>query len=165
MRAAFPSATVVRPSLVYGPGDHFFTRFAAVARLSPAVPVIGGGRTLFQPLHVEDAARALLALLDRPETAGVTLALVGPETFSFRQLMERMLDALGLRRLIVSVPFPAAGALATGLAWLPAPPLTREEVRLLRTDKVAGGLPTPADLGVTARPLWEGLPACLYGVR
>jgi NADH dehydrogenase len=165
VRAAFPSATVVRPSLVYGPGDHFFTRFAAVARLSPAVPVIGGGRTLFQPLHVEDAARALLALLDRPGTAGVTLALVGPETFSFRQLMERMLDALGRRRLIVSVPFPAAGALATGLAWLPVPPLTREEVRLLRTDKVAGGLPTPADLGVTARPLWEGLPACLYGAR
>ena len=95
----------------------------------------------------------------------MTLALVGPETFSFRQLMERMLDVLGRRRLIVSVPFLAAGALATGFEWLPVPPLTREEVRLLRTDKVAGGLPTPAGLGVTARPLREGLPACLYGAR
>ena len=166
VRAAFPSVIVVRPSLVYGPGDHFFARFAAVARSSPVIPVIGGGRTLFQPLHVGDAARTLLALLGRPEAAGVTLALVGPETFSFRRLMERMLEVLGRRRLIVSVPFAAAEALAAGCAWLPAPPLTREEVRLLRTDKVvAGGLPTPADLGVAARPLGEGLPACLRGAR
>jgi uncharacterized protein YbjT (DUF2867 family) len=161
VRTAFPSATIVRPSLIYGPGDHFFSRFAAVARSSPAIPVIGGGQTLFQPLHVEDAARTLLAVLEQPETAGMKLALVGPETFSFRQLIERMLDVLGRRRLIVSVPFPAAEALATGFEWLHLPLLTREEVRLLRTDKVAGGLPTPTDLGVAARPLREGLPTCL----
>jgi NADH dehydrogenase len=163
VRAAFPSATIVRPSLLYGPGDHVFARFAAVARVSPVLPVIGGGRTLFQPMHVADAAETLGSMLERPDTAGLTLALVGPETFTFRRLLERMLHVLGLRRAIVSVPFPLAGALAAATGWLPVAPLTREEVRLLRTDKVADGLPTPASLGVAARPLREGLPAALRG--
>ena len=100
-------------------------------------------------------------MLERPDTAGTTLALVGPETFTFRELLERMLEALGLRRAIVSVPFPLAGTLAAATGWLPVAPLTREEVRLLRTDKVAGGLPTPAALGIAARPLAEGLPGSL----
>ena len=165
VRAAFPSATVVRPSLLYGPGDHFFARFAALARVSPVLPVIGGGRTLFQPMHVGDAVETLRLLLERPDTAGTVLALVGPETFTFRQLLERMLEVMGLRRAIVPVPFPLAGALAAATGWLPAAPLTREEVRLLRTDKVAGGLPTPATLGVAARPLAEGLPASLRRPR
>ena len=124
VRAAFPSATVVRPSLVYGPGDHFFARFAALARVSPVLPVIGGGRTLFQPMHVEDAVETFRLLLERPDTAGTVLALVGPETFTFRELLERMLEVLGLRRSIVSVPFPLAGALAAATGWLPAAPLT-----------------------------------------
>src|SRR4051794_34538779 len=92
VRAAFPSATVVRPSLLYSPGDHFFARFAAVAQVSPVLPVIGGGATLFQPMHIDDAAETLGLVLDRSETAGRTLALVGPETFTFRELLERMLE-------------------------------------------------------------------------
>ncbi len=164
VRAAFPAATLVRPSLVYGPGDRFFGRFAALARASPVLPVVGGGRTRFQPIHVEDAARALAALLKRPGTAGSTLDLVGPETFSFRELLERTLRALGLRRLILPLPFPVAEGLAAALERLPHPPLTREDVRLLRTDKVARDLPTPATLGFAARPLGDGLPASL-GVR
>jgi NADH dehydrogenase len=165
VRAVFPSATIVRPSLVYGPGDHFFARFAAVARSSPVLPVIGGGRTLFQPMHVVDAVRTFLALLKPPDRAGLTFALVGPETFTFHELLERMLEVLGLRRAIVSVPFPVAGALAAATGWLPMAPLTPEEVRLLRTDKVAGELPTPAALGIAARPLSEGLPTALGAVR
>ena len=161
VRAGFPAATLLRPSLVYGPGDHFFARFATVARVSPVLPVIGGGLTRFQPLHVDDATLTFRLLLERPDTAGTTLALVGPETFTFRQLLERMLDVMGLRRSIVPVPFPLAGALAAAAGWLPVTPLTREEVRLLRTDKVAGGLPTPAMLGIGARPLAEGLPTTL----
>jgi NADH dehydrogenase len=116
-------------------------------------------------MHVEDAARTLQALLDRPATAGTTLALVGPETFTFRQLLERMLVALDRRRPILSLPFPLAEAMAAALERLPNPPLTREEVRLLRTDKVAGDLPTPAALGITARTLAEGLPASLGSSR
>jgi uncharacterized protein YbjT (DUF2867 family) len=165
VRAVFPSATIVRPSLVYGPSDHFFTRFAAVARSSPVLPVIGGGRTLFQPMHVTDAARTFLALLESSDRAGLVLALVGPESFTFRELLERMLEVLALRRAIVSVPFPLAGALAAATRWLPMAPLTPEEVRLLRTDKVAGELPTPATLGNAARPLSDGLPSALSAVR
>jgi uncharacterized protein YbjT (DUF2867 family) len=161
VRAAFPAATLVRQSLVYGPGDHFFRRFAALAAASPVLPVIGGGRTRFQPIHIADAVDTLHVLLERPATAGMTLALVGPETFTFRELLERMLEVLGRRRLILPVPFRLAEVLAAGLERLPDPPLTREEVRLLRTDKVAGDLPTPADLGIRARPLAEGLPDAL----
>jgi uncharacterized protein YbjT (DUF2867 family) len=161
VRAAFPAVTLVRPSLIYGPGDHFFTRFAAMAKMSPVLPVIGGGRTRFQPLHIEDAVRTLQVLLERLATAGTTFALVGSETFTFRELLERMLGVLGRRRLILPLSFPAAEALAAGFERLPHPPLTREEVRLLRTDKVAGDLPTPATLGIAARRLDEGLPASL----
>jgi NADH dehydrogenase len=161
VRAAFPAATLVRPSLIYGPGDHFFSRFAAMATTSPVLPIIGGGRTRFQPLHIEDAVRTLQVLFERPETAGATFALVGAETFTFRELLERMLGMLGRRCLILPLPFALAEALAAGLERLPNPPLTREEVRLLRTDKVAGELPTPATLGIATRRLEEGLPVSL----
>jgi NADH dehydrogenase len=157
VRAAFPPATILRPSLVYGPGDHFFTGFAAMARRSPALVVIGGGRTLFQPIHIADAVATVRRALADPATAGRTFALTGPGIFTFRQLFELMLATLGLRRAIVSVPFPLATALARASAFLPDTPLTVEEVRLLRTDKIAGDLPTPASLGIAARPLREGL--------
>jgi uncharacterized protein YbjT (DUF2867 family) len=98
----------VRPSLIDGPGDHFFSRFAAMTTTSPVLPVIGGGRTRFQPLHIEDAIRTLQALLERPETAGSTLALVGSETFTFRELLERLLAVLGRRRLLLPLPFALA---------------------------------------------------------
>ena len=116
-------------------------------------------------MHVADAARTSLALLEPPDRAGLTLALVGSETFTFRELLERMLEVLGLRRAIVSVPFPVAPLLAAAIGWLPMAPLTPEEVRLLRTDKVAGELPTPAALGIVARPLSEGLPTALGVMR
>jgi uncharacterized protein YbjT (DUF2867 family) len=160
VRAAFPAATLVRPSLIDGPGDPFFTRLAAMAKVSPVLPVIGGGRRRFQPLHIDDAIRTLQVLLERPETAGTTFALVGPETFTFRELLERLLVVLGRRRLLPLL-FALAEALAAGLERLPDPPLTREEVRLLRTDKVAGGLPTPAALGLATRRLADGLPVSL----
>jgi NADH dehydrogenase len=160
-RSAFPAVTLVRPSLIYGPGDHFFPRFAALAKVSPVLPVIGGGRTRFPPLHIDDAMRTLEVLLERPATAGTTFALVGPETFTFRELLERLLTVLNRRRLILPLPFALAEALAASLERLPHPLLTREEVQLLRTDKVAGELPTPAALGITARRLEEGPPASL----
>jgi NADH dehydrogenase len=127
--------------------------------------VIGGGRTCFQPIYVEDAVRALQRLLERPETTGSSLALVGPETFTFRELLERMLSAVHKWRLIVSLPFPFATALAAVLERLPAPLLTRDEVWLLETDKIAGRLPTPASLGLVARPLDEGLAISLAAPR
>jgi NADH dehydrogenase len=161
VRSGFPGATILRPSLVYGPNDHFLARFAAMARVSPVLVVIGGGRTLFQPIFIEDAVATVVALLARADTAGRSFALAGAETFSFRTLLERMLEALGLRRAILSLPFPVAAALAAAGRLLPEAPITLEEIRLLRTDKVAGALPTPASLGVAARPLHDGLAVSL----
>ena len=129
------------------------------------LPVIYGGRTLFQPMHVADAVLTLRLVLERPATAGLTLALVGAETFTFRELLEQMLAVVGQRRTIVSVPLPVAQMLAAAIGWLPMAPLTPEEVRLLRTNKVASELPTPAALGIAARPLSEGLPASLRRPR
>jgi NADH dehydrogenase len=165
VRAAFPAATVLRPSLVYGPSDHFFARFAAMARHSPLLVVIGGGRTLFQPIFIDDAVETVVRLLARADMAGRTLALAGAETLSFRALLERMLELQGSSRGIVSLPFPAAAALAAAARVLPDPPITVEEVRLLRTDKIAGDLPTPASFGVACRPLRQGLAVSLPSRR
>ncbi len=149
VRAAFPEATIIRPSLVFGRDDHFFTRLAEMARCSPILPLIGGGATKFQPAHVEDVAAAMVKVLERSDTAGRTYEFGGPEVYSFRELLERLLATVGWRRVLVSVPFPLAESSAAVLELLPAPPLTRDQVRLLKTDKINSGRePTLADLGV-----------------
>ena len=149
VRSVFPEATIIRPSLVFGNGDHFFTRWVEMAQRSPVLPLIGGGATKFQPAHVEDVAAAMVKVLERSDTAGRTYEFGGPEVCSFRELLERLLATVGWRRVLVSVPFPLAENLAAVLELLPAPPLTRDQVRLLRTDKINSGRePTLADLGV-----------------
>jgi NADH dehydrogenase len=149
IRAAFPEATIIRPSLVFGSDDHFFTGLAKMARRSPVLPLIGGGATKFQPAHVEDVAAAIVKVLKRSGAAGRTYEFGGPEVHSFRELVERLLATVGWRRALVSVPFPLAESLAAVLELLPAPPLTRDQVRLLKTDKINSGRePTFADLGV-----------------
>jgi uncharacterized protein YbjT (DUF2867 family) len=149
VRAAFPEANIIRPSLVFGGDDHFFTRWAEMARRSPILPLIGGGATKFQPAHVEDLAAAVVKVLKRSDTARRTYEFGGPEVHSFRELLELLLAAIGWRRVLVSVPFALAESLAAVLELLPAPPLTRDQVRLLKTDKINSGRePTLADLGV-----------------
>lgn len=149
VRATFPEATIIRPSLVFGQGDHFFARLAAMARRSPILPLIGNGATKFQPAHVAGVAAAMVTILKRGDTAGRTYEFGGPETYSFKELLELLLSALGLRRILLPVPFALAEILAGMLAPLPASPLTRDQVRLLKTDKINSGRePTLADLGV-----------------
>ncbi|HSO07444.1 MAG TPA: complex I NDUFA9 subunit family protein [Pelomicrobium sp.] len=158
VREAFPAANVARPALVYGPGDHFFTRFAALARRAPAIPLIGGGRTRFQPMHVEDVAAAMARMLDDDAFAGRAFDLGAGEVLTFRELIERLCDAVGRRPWLVPIPFALAEAGARVAEWLPNPPMTVDQVRLLKTDKVArepgGG---PAALGIERRPLTEFL--------
>ena len=149
VRAVFPDATIIRPSLVFGRGDHFFTRLAELARRSPILPVIGGGATKFQPAHVEDVAAAMVKVLKSSHTAARTYEFGGPEVFSFRELVELLLAAMGWRRALLPVPFPLAESLGAVLELLPASPLTRDQVRLLKTDKINSGRePTLADLGI-----------------
>jgi len=174
VRAAFPDAVVIRPSVVFGPEDNFFNRFAAMAQVSPVLPLVGGGDTRFQPVFVGDVAKALAKACADPACAGRTYELGGPAAFSFRQLMELMLSEIGKRRLLLPVPWGPAAALGTlgdlSLAVLGdgliVPPITRDQVRLLKHDNVAAaGLPGLADLGVTPTTLEAVLPSYLYRYR
>jgi NADH dehydrogenase len=149
VRAAFPDAAIARPSVVFGPEDDFFNRFAGLARYSPALPLIGGGTTRFQPVYVGDVADALARLVEDSATAGKTYELGGPGTYSFRELLEYLLREIGRRRLLVPLPFALAKLQAAFLEWLPRPPLTRDQVRLLGRDNVVSpGALTLADLGI-----------------
>ena len=160
VREVFPRATIVRPSLVFGEDDHFFTRFAVMIRSSPVLPLIGGGMTKFQPVFVGDMTAGLLELLERPETAGKTYEFGGPQVYSFKVLLELLLTALNRQRVLIPIPFALAEMQAALLELLPNPPLTRDQVRLLKTDKVVSGAePTLGDLDVHPRPLEEFLAA------
>jgi uncharacterized protein YbjT (DUF2867 family) len=158
VREVFPQATIVRPSLTFGEDDHFFSRFAAMIRSSPVLPLIGGGTTKFQPLFVDDMTTGLLELLKRPETAGKTYEFGGPQVYSFKALLELLLTTLNRQRVLIPIPFALAEMQAGLLELLPNPPLTRDQVRLLKTDKVVSGMePTLSDFGVQPRPLEEFL--------
>ena len=150
VKAAFEKAVILRPSILFGPDDDFFNRFAAMARLSPILPLIGGGNTRFQPAYVGDVADAVVAALTTTGAAGRTYELGGPQTYSFKQLLELLLAVIDRKRFLVPVPFWAATAKAAFLELLPVPPLTRDQVRLLRHDNVVTeGVAGFADLGIS----------------
>ena len=154
VRQIFPEATIVRPCVVFGPGDDFFNRFAGMALLSPALPLIGGGKTRFQPVYVNDVVEAFMAILADPKTRGHTYELGGPSIYTFRQLMEILLAEIGRKRLLISLPFFLAEIQGALLQVLPKPPLTRDQVKLLKADNVVSGTEaTFAELGIEPTPL------------
>ena len=162
MRDMFPDATVVRPSIVFGPEDDFFNRFAALARLLPVLPLFGGGTTRFQPVYVGDIANAAAAMLDDPESIGQTYELGGPSVRQFKELIDAVLEATGRRRILFPIPYMVGEFQASFLQLLPAPPLTRDQVRLLRTDNVVSGrFPGFAELGIEPTGLDAVMPAYL----
>ncbi len=136
VRQNFASAVILRPSIIVGPEDSFFNRFAAMARFSPALPLIGGGHTRFQPVYVADVAAAAVKALEDESLSGQVLELGGPEVWTFRELMEFMLMVIRRRRLLVSVPFGLAKAMAWPAQFLPGPPLTPDQVKMLMKDNV-----------------------------
>jgi uncharacterized protein YbjT (DUF2867 family) len=154
LKASFSQATILRPSVVFGPEDGFFNRFARMSQLSPALPLIGGGQTRFQPVYVGDVADAVVAALNQPATAGHTYELGGPATYSFKELMTYLLKVNGRRRLLVNLPFGLAALQAKILQLLPQPPLTVDQVELLRRDNVViPGAAGFAELGIVPTPL------------
>ena len=171
VRAHVPSAVVMRPSIVFGPEDHFFNRFAAMATISPVLPLPGGGKTLYQPVFVGDVGNAIATCIVDPATAGRTFEIGGPETLSFKQLMELMLRVIHRKRLLLPLPYPVAGLI--GLMGdiqtkvLPiAPVLTRDQVELLKSDNVCSGQhPGLADLGIKPAAAEAIIPAYLYRYR
>ncbi|HUA56390.1 MAG TPA: complex I NDUFA9 subunit family protein [Candidatus Sulfotelmatobacter sp.] len=166
VRAALPDAVILRPSIVFGPEDDFFNRFAALAQLLPALPLIGGGHTRFQPVYVGDVADAIMVALNDPGTAGKTFELGGPRVYSFKALMELLLSEIQRRRLLVPLPFGLAALQALFLELLPVPPLTRDQVKLLAHDTVVGtGSLTLRDLGITPTAVEPILPTYLDRFR
>ncbi len=134
--AAVPSAVVVRPSILFGPEDDFFNKFAAMARLMPALPLVGGGHTRFQPVFAGDVAAAVVAAIEGRATDGQIYELGGPEVKSFKELMEFVLATIERRRLLLPIPFALARMQAYVLQLMPKPLLTLDQVDLLRSDNV-----------------------------
>ena len=165
VRQNFPAATILRPSIVFGPEDNFFNRFAKMAQVSPILPLIGGA-TKFQPVYVDDVAAAVMRVLEDDATAGKIYELGGPRIYSFRELLEIMLREIGRRRCLVGLPFSLAMLQAAFLQLLPNPMLTVDQVRLLKHDNVvSAGALTLKDLGVTATALDVVLPTYLDRYR
>jgi len=175
LHAAFPDAVILRPSIIFGPRDSFFNRFAGLAMLAPGLPLPGGGRMRMQPVYVGDVVDAVavgLGFRKIPKSGKITpvkggvFELGGPDVFTFRELMKITLQAIGRRRFLVPVPLGAMslGAMITGL--LPNPPLTMDQVRLLAVDNVvsdeARGL---ADLGIVPTPVNTIIPGYLSCFR
>ena len=136
VKEVFPEAVILRPSVVFGPEDEFFNRFAGLARIAPALPLIGGGKTRFQPVFAGDVAKAVIAGLTGKAAAGATYELGGPEVLSLKEVMQRVLTYTMRRRLLVPVPFWLAKFQAAFLQLLPKPLLTIDQVRLLKSDTV-----------------------------
>jgi uncharacterized protein YbjT (DUF2867 family) len=136
VKDTYPGAVIFRPSVVFGPEDEFFNRFAALARISPVLPLIGGGHTKFQPVFVGDVAQAVVAALEGRASQSAPYELGGPQVMTMREVMERVLAYSMRSRPLVPVPFWFAKLQGAFLQWLPKPPLTVDQVRLLQTDNV-----------------------------
>jgi len=162
VREAFRGATVLRPSVLYGPGDALLSTLDAMSRLTPVLPLFGRGESRLQPVHVDDVAAAVVRVLADPGSAGQVYELGGPRTWSYRELVERVLEHRGRRRALLPVPFVTWELIARVAGLVPDPPLTRDQVALLRGDNVvAPGAAGFAELGLTPRDLEQALPECL----
>ena len=169
--SALPSATIMRPSIVFGPEDQFTNRFAALARMSPMLPLIGGGATKMQPVYVGDVATAIADAVDGKTNAGATYELGGPEVLTMREIMDVILATIDRRRTLVSLPFGLAKLQAMFLQFAPgALKLTPDQVALLRSDNVvsekakAAGL-TMEGLGIATDSLEAIAPQYLWRFR
>ena len=162
VRKVLPTATILRPSIVFGSEDQFFNRFAALARSAPFLPAIGGGKTKFQPVYAGNVASAIAAAVDRADVGGKTYELGGPGVYTFNQLYDIILKTIDLKRFKLPLPFVVARPVGyiLGAVWrfvppfswgfLGGPPLTGAQVEMLKTDNVvSAGALTLADLGVT----------------
>lgn len=169
-KAAFTGAMVLRPSVVFGPEDDFFNRFAQMARFSPALPLIGGGATRFQPVFAGDVGEAIASLIERGIADGRTYELGGPEVLSFREILEYVLKVTGRRRLLAPLPFPVASLIGMLAQYLPGAPITADQVELLKSDNVVSAQAaregrTLEGLGLVPRAIEAIVPAYLYRYR
>jgi uncharacterized protein YbjT (DUF2867 family) len=150
VRETFVEVTILRPSVIFGPEDAFLNKLAAMARQTPVLPLFGTGATQLQPVFVGDVAEACVRAVDDQATAGQVFDRGGPRVYNYKALLQRVLNRIGRKRLLVPVPFLVWETLATLLSILPNPPLTRDQVTLMKADNIlTGAAKTLQDLGIS----------------
>lgn len=163
----FPAATILRPSVIFGPDDDFFNKFAGLARVMPFMPLIGGGKTKFQPVYVGDVAQAAeVCLTGSEDLRGRIFELGGPDVVTFREIYERLFTYTGRRRRFITLPWQVASVQACFMGMLPKPLLTKDQVESLKTDyTLAPGAPGLRDLGIEPTSMDVILPVYLEAYR
>ena len=162
----FKPSVILRPSLIFGPEDKFFNTFASYARISPALPLIGGGKTKFAPIYCVDVGKAIVKALELKNTEPKIYELGGPENYSFRELIEILLGEIKKKRFLVNIPFNIAKFQSYFLQMLPNPILTMDQVELLKYDNIISGEhPTLKDLGIQGKTIHSILPEYIYRFR
>lgn len=160
--SAFDGATILRPSVLFGPGDSFFNSLADIARHSPLLPLFGRGKTRLQPVYVGDVAEAAARVLAAPAGRGRVYELGGPGTFTYRELVELLLREMALERPLLPLPFAVWDLVAALSAILPSPPVTRDQLALIRQDNVVSpDAWTFDDLGIRPTAVETVLPSYL----
>ena len=158
VRRAFPLATLIRPGVMFGPGDAFVTPLSTMLRRAPVFPLFGRGETRLQPAYVEDVAEAIVRALKAPE-AGLDYELAGPRVYTYAELLTTIANEVGRKPVLVPVPFTLWHALGFAAELLPTPPITRNQIDLIQIDNVAApDAPGFAALGISPRPLEDILP-------
>ena len=161
-----PSSTILRPSIVFGPGDGFFDRFAKMAMIAPALPLLGGGTTKFQPVFVGDVAGSILYCITHQQTDGQIYELGGPSIYSFKELLAYTLSSIGKKRGLIPVPIFAMQLPAALASILPNPPITRDQLRMLSSDNIVNEkMPDITSFGIIPQPIEAHVPNYLSCYR
>jgi NADH dehydrogenase len=162
----FKPSVILRPSVVFGPEDKFFNTFASLAQFSPALPLVGGGKTKFAPIYVGDVAKAIVKALELNNSEPKIYELGGPENYSFKELMEILLREIKKKRFLIPIPFSFAKFQSYFLQMMPNPLLTSDQVELLKYNNiVSGNHPTLKDLGISGTQIQSILPKYIYRFR
>lgn len=166
IQSIFKSTVILRPSLVFGPEDKFFNTFASIARISPVIPLIGGGKTKFAPVYCVDVGKAITKALELKNTTPKIYEIAGPENYSFKELMEILLTEIKKKRFLINIPFNIAKFQSYFLQKLPKPILTADQVELLKYDNIPSGhYPNLNDLGIKGKTINSILPQYIYRFR
>lgn len=162
VRAAFPGSTILRPSIIFGIEDNFFNKFAQLASLTPFLPLIGGGKNKFQPVYVMDVAHAALAAVEQDSLPGKTFELGGPSVYTFREILEFIFRTIGRKPAFLPLPYALASLMGTFANLLPTPPLTADQVALLKSDNIVNTRSnTLKDIGIIPQSVENIVPLYL----
>ena len=166
IQKVFKPSVILRPSLVFGPEDKFFNTFASIAQFSPALPLIGGGKTKFSPIYVGDVAKAIVKTLKLENSKPKIYELGGPKNYSFKELMEILLEEIKKKRFLIPIPFSVAKLQSYFLQMMPNPLLTSDQVDMLKYNNIVSGEhPTLEDLGIRGKTIQSILPKYIYRFR